>query len=113
MWKILFESESVSDIKNYIDNYLETLLDVYSDTGEWTESSIRTKTCIGQLKKLHLEIKNAIISKLSEDIGTFTPIEKDERSITLFLERRMIFVQYRESIADKTRYIESIRIVRR
>ncbi|MBP9779655.1 hypothetical protein KBD33_03490 [Candidatus Gracilibacteria bacterium] len=113
MWKVLFHTNAVNDITEYLDNYLEYLLDIYSDSDVLDVSGIQSKTCLGQLNKLYNEIRDKIVTELEGD--SLMPLSNtgDAKRISFSLKRRAIFVVYRESQGDKQRYIESIQIVRR
>ena len=113
MWKVLFHTKAVNDITAYLDNYLEYLLDIYSDSDTLDVSWIQSKTCLWQLNKLYNEIRDKIVSELEWETLLSLSSIWDTKRISFSLKRRAIFVVYKESHWDRQRYVESIQIVRR
>lgn len=111
MWKVLFSAKSEEMIIKYIDLYREYFLDIFDDTGIWSEELIRTRY-IETSNNLQTDIRETILWNLSRDIIWYTVINDEIKSTVFHSGKRNIFIEYSEDIENHTRYVWFIRIHR-
>lgn len=112
MWNIAFSTESRQAIKSYIRNYQEYFLSRFSDTGMWWEEVIQ-QNYIQEATALRDNLYRHISTAMKRDLIGYESSEGDIRTTATFLERRILFIEYREDTENKIRYILSLKIVYR
>jgi hypothetical protein len=111
-WDIRYHPRIITTLQIYIDMYLGSFLTTYTDTGIWSEDTIR-QNAIQKSEDLYTEIRKTLQHTFLRDIIAYTPISTDIRSTTCTLGRRYIVVTYYEDIHTHTRNIETLRIYRK
>lgn len=98
-------------IIGYIDLYREYFLDIFDDTGIWSEELIRNRY-IQASDDLQADIRDTIVRGLSMDIVWHTVIDEEIKSTIFRTGKRNIVIEYSEDTESHTRYVWFIRIHR-
>ncbi|OGZ70317.1 MAG: hypothetical protein A2980_00725 [Candidatus Staskawiczbacteria bacterium RIFCSPLOWO2_01_FULL_33_13] len=112
MLEIRFTQKAIIDVEVFIRNYEESFLQLYSDSGIWSESVIKDMY-IKSANELHEKIIDGIVEKLHKKkvLGrkeTGLMIEID-----FYIGSRLIIVLFSDNHRNSIRQVESIFIDRK
>ena len=109
---IRFTEKAVIDLQIFIRNYEESFLELYSDTGIWSEAEIKdnyTKSAT----ELYERIRDNIIFKLNNKKVLGRKENEFMAEIDFYIGSRLIMVLFVDDKENNVRWIESIFIDRK
>lgn len=92
MLKVVYSQEALDTLASYISSYREYFLEIYSDTGIWSESIIREGFILLSDAR-HEEIFCAIESRLSQKLVIGITLEK---CVTIPWRSKNLYVCFKE-----------------
>jgi hypothetical protein len=112
MWTVVFTEDSLKILDTYIEEYQDYFLNRYSDTGIWSEYTIR-ENYKKEAQSLYDAIYLHTLNSMKRDIIGHESSINNMRTTATFLGKRIIFVEYRENQENMTRYIHHLKIIYR
>ena len=112
MLEIRFTQKAIIDVEIFIRNYEGFFLQLYSDSGIWSEYAIKD-----MYSKSANELRESIIGGISEKLNKKKILGRKESKlmteIDFYIGSRLIIVIFSEDHAKSVRQIESIFIDRK
>lgn len=108
----MFTSESLAILDTYIEDYQGYFLGRFFDTGIWSEDIIR-RSYEAEAIQLYDAMYDHILGSMSRDLIGYEVNKDNIRTTATFLEKRIIFIEYREDEGKQIRYILNLKIVHR
>ncbi len=112
MLEIRFTEKAIIDIEIFIRNYEGSFLQLYSDSGIWSERAIRD-----MYMKSADELREGIISGIVEKLHSNKVLGRKEHNlmseIDFYIGSRLIIVLFSDDYVSNARQVESIFIDRK
>lgn len=111
--ELRFKESALADVHSFVSNYEEAFLELYRDTGLWSEESI-LESVRSQAKQLFVDIYDAVEEHLER-----RPVLGRKRTrggwheLSFHVGNRLVIVYYSEDRRGGVRWIESISIDRK
>lgn len=112
MSSIRFTEKAIIDLQVFIRNYEESFLELYSDTGIWSEYEIKSNY-IKSATELYERIRDNIIFKLGSKKVLGRKENELMTEIDFYVGSRLVMVLFSDDKGNNIRWIESIFIDRK
>jgi sugar diacid utilization regulator len=115
MYHIKLSQKVRTKIEKYIKSYRDAFLTLYDDTWLGYAEDLIKQQYIQNAEILRKTLYEAIVSALSQDALYWSAYIADTQTfvITVSLERRRLFLSYRENNTTSTRILVDLEIVRK